>query len=94
MNIFPDIVTVVSMFGSQITRKTNLFLLIAFDKLCLGLVKVTATGTITLFYLITELLPFVTFSCLQNNLKSTGKSLIKIHTMVKYNERQCSVQEP
>ena len=53
--------------------------------------EVQCTGTITLFCLITELLPFVTFSCQEHNLKTTGWNFIKLHAMVKRNERKCRV---
>ena len=56
--------------------------------------EVQCTGTITLFNLITELLPFVTFSCPEINLKITGWNLMKLVSMVKHNEREFSVQEP
>ena len=52
------------------------------------------TGTAILFQLITELLPFVTFSCPEHNLKTIGWNLIKLHTVIDHNERKCSVQEP
>ena len=52
------------------------------------------TGIITLIKLINELLPFDTFSCLEHTVKTTGCNLIKLHTMVKHNERKCSIQEP
>ena len=51
------------------------------------------TRNITLFVLITELLTFDNCSCPEHNLKSTGWNFIKLHTMVEYNERKCSVQE-
>ena len=56
--------------------------------------EVQCTGTTTLFYLITELLLFVTFSCPEINLITTRWNLIKLRTMVKDNENKCSVQEP
>ena len=52
------------------------------------------TGTITLIKLINELLPFDTFTCLEHNMKTTGWNFIKLYTMVKHNERKCSIQEP
>ena len=49
--------------------------------------------TITLFELITELLPFLSFSCAEKNFKTTRWNLIKLHTMVEHTERKCSLQE-
>jgi hypothetical protein len=50
--------------------------------------------TITPSWLITELLPFVTFSCPEHNLKTTGWNSIQLHTVVKHIKKKCSAQEP
>jgi hypothetical protein len=45
-------------------------------------------------WLITELSPFVTFPCLEYNLKTTVWNSKQLHTMVKHNTRKCSALEP
>ena len=68
---------------------------------------VQCTRTITLFELIIELLPFLTiliyialscsltqFSCPENNFKTKGWNLIKLHIMIQHSKRKCIVQEP
>jgi hypothetical protein len=55
---------------------------------------VQCTRTITPSWLITELLPFVTFPCQEHNFKTTGWNSKQLHTMVKHNKRKCSAQEP
>jgi hypothetical protein len=44
-------------------------------------------------WLITELLPFVTFPCPEHNLKTAGWNSIQLHTVVKDIKRKCSTQE-
>ena len=56
--------------------------------------KVQCTRRITPSWLITELLPFVTFPCPERNLKSTSWISKQFHTMVNHNMWKCSAQEP
>jgi len=56
-------------------------------------------GTRTLFWLITELLPFVlllllAIVCLEYNLKTTGWSFMKLNINTKLKERKCTAKTP
>ena len=56
--------------------------------------KVQCTRKITPSWLITQLLPFVTFPCPERNLKSTSWISKQFHTMVNHNMWKCSAQAP
>jgi hypothetical protein len=54
---------------------------------------VQCTRTITPSWLITELLPFVTFPCPEHYLKTSSWNSIQLHTIVKHIKRNWSAQE-